>query len=106
MIIRNLSEFTRGWFIGDFSPSVLQSKDFEVGILKHPKGQKWAYHYHAVATEYNVLLSGKMIIQGITIEPNTVFVLSPNEISDSEFVEDCTILCVKTPSIPGDKFLV
>ena len=41
----------RGWFIGDFEPSVLKTKDFEVGVLVHPKGEKWPAHFHPVCTE-------------------------------------------------------
>ena len=35
-----------------------------------------------------------------------IFVVEPNEISDPMFHEDCTIVCVKVPSVPGDKYLV
>jgi quercetin dioxygenase-like cupin family protein len=34
------------------------------------------------------------------------FIIEPNEIADPIFHEDCTILCVKVPSSPKDKYLV
>ena len=32
MIVGKLSDTHRGWVIGDFEPSLLKTKDFEVGI--------------------------------------------------------------------------
>ena len=39
MIVGKLSDTTRGWVIGDFEPSLLKTKDFEVGILTHLKDE-------------------------------------------------------------------
>ena len=52
---QNLNEMWRGWFIGNFEPSILKTENFEVGLLSHRKGEVWPKHYHAVATEYNLL---------------------------------------------------
>jgi quercetin dioxygenase-like cupin family protein len=101
-----LSDMWRGWFIGDFEPSVLKTSDFEVGVLTHKKDEVWPEHYHKVATEYNVLLEGSMTIQGELIEPGDIFIFEPNEVADPKFHEDCTVLCVKTPSVKGDKYEV
>jgi quercetin dioxygenase-like cupin family protein len=99
----NLSEFWRGWFIGNFEPALLKTDQFEVGMLTHTKGEVWPKHYHAKHTEYNLLVKGQMIICGQTINAGEIFVLEPNEIADPEFLEDCLVLCIKQPSIPGDK---
>jgi quercetin dioxygenase-like cupin family protein len=106
MIISKLENYTRGWFIGDFFPSILRTKDFEVGILKHKKGEKWAAHYHSIATEYNVLLEGSMYVCNVELKAGDVFIIEPNEVADPVFHEDCTIVCVKIPSAIGDKHLV
>ena len=102
----NLSDFWRGWFIGNFEPSLLKTDQFEVSILKHAKGEQWAKHYHAIATEYNVLLKGSMKINGELMIEGDVFVIEPGEAAEPEFLEDCTLVCVKTPSLPGDKYEV
>ena len=99
-----IDDMYRGWFIGDFEHSVLKTKDFEVALLRHKKDEEWPKHYHAISTEYNVLVSGKMIINGEPVEVGDIFILEPNEIADPCFLEDCVILCVKTPSIKGDKY--
>lgn len=106
MIKRNIDEFHRGWFIGNFEPSLLKTDQFEVSILKHAKGEQWAKHYHAIATEYNVLLKGSMKINGELMIEGDVFVIEPGEAAEPEFLEDCTLVCVKTPSLPGDKYEV
>jgi mannose-6-phosphate isomerase-like protein (cupin superfamily) len=99
-------DFKGGWFIGDFEPSVLRTKEFEVNVRTHKKGEKWDAHYHKEATEYNVLVSGKMDICGSIIGSNTVFVIEPEEIAAPVFLEDCVVVCIKTPSNTGDKYIV
>ena len=101
-----IEDFHRGWFIGNFEPSLLKTDQFEVSLLRHSKGEKWASHYHAIATEYNVLITGMMKINGETLTDGDVFVFEPGDIADPEFLEDCVLVCVKTPSIPGDKYEV
>lgn len=104
--IYNTYEFTRGWFLGDFTPSILSTKEFEVGLLKHLQGEKWGYHYHKEATEYNLLLKGTMLFNGKKIEKGTAFTNYPNEIACPIFLEDCQVLCVKVPSVPTDKYII
>lgn len=106
MKIEKLDNMTRGWFIGDFEPSVLRTKDFEAGIAHHKKGELWPAHYHAIATEYNVLVSGKVSICNEIIEPGTVFVIDPMEVADPVFLEDSTIVVIKVPAVSGDKYKV
>lgn len=106
MNITNIKDYVRGWFIGNFNPSVLKTDQFEVGLLTHKKGEHWAEHYHKIATEYNVLVEGSMSVNGIHIRKGDVFVIQPNESSCPVFHEDCIVLCVKNPSIIGDKYEV
>ena len=106
MTIQKLSDMTRGWFIGNFDPSVIKTEQFEVGSSVHPKGQKWDVHYHKVATEITYLISGRMRIQDKEIVAGDLFVIPPYEIADPEFLEDCHVLIVKIPSVIGDKYVV
>jgi len=102
----NLSDFWRGWFIGDFEPSLLKTEQFEVGYLFHPKGEQWPDHYHKLGTEYNLLVKGKMKMCGEIINEGELFVVDPYEVADPEFLEDCYIVCVKAPGNKGDKYIV
>jgi quercetin dioxygenase-like cupin family protein len=106
MITSNLKDMFRGWFVGNFEPSIYKTDKFEVGILFHPKGEKWPKHFHKEAVEINVLISGKMILNGEKLLPGNIFLIEKNEIAEPEFLEDCTIVCVKSPSVPGDKYEV
>jgi hypothetical protein len=106
MIVGKLSSFNRGWIIGDFENSLLRTKDFEVCVRVHPKDETYGAHYHKLITEYNVLISGKMTMCGVELNAGDTFIVEPNEVADPIFLEDCTVVCVKTPSIPDDKYIV
>lgn len=99
-----IEEFYRGWFIGNFNPSIHKTDQFEIGLLTHKKDEVWPSHYHKIATEFNLLVSGAMTLNDVQIKPGDIFVISPGEVADPKFLEDCKILVVKTPSIPGDKY--
>jgi hypothetical protein len=106
MDLSRIEDYFRGWIIGDFEPSLLKTSDFEVGILQHSKNEFWAPHVHKVVTEYNVLISGLLLLNDYLIHPGDIFVIKPGELSTPKFLEDCTILVIKTPSIPSDKYII
>jgi len=106
MITGRLEDMTRGWVIGDFEPSLLKTQDFEVAILLHKKAEEWPAHYHKIATEYNILLSGTMSVCGKELVEGDTFIILPNEVAVPVFHEDCRIVCIKVPSLPDDKYLV
>jgi quercetin dioxygenase-like cupin family protein len=106
MNVTKIKDYVRGWFIGNFEPSLLKTDQFEVGLLTHKKGEEWAAHYHKESVEYNVLVSGKMIVQEKELNSGDVFVFEKGEVADPIFLEDCTLVVVKVPSIPSDKFEV
>jgi len=97
---------TKGWFIGDFEPAAFKTQDFEVSWRIHPKGEHWETHYHKEATEINLLIKGSMTIQNQHLTSGDIFILDPEEIADPVFLEDCEVLCIKTPSVPDDKYIV
>lgn len=101
-----MSDMFNGWFIGNFEPSVLKTDQFEVGYLFHKKDEKWPVHYHEKLTEINVLIKGKMILNDILITENTIFTIHKNDIACPIFLEDCSILCIKIPSVFGDKVII
>ncbi len=96
----------RGWFIGNFEPSALKTDQFEVGVLTHKKGEHWPEHYHKKAIEINLLVEGHMIIQEQELKSGDIFTMLPQEIADPIFLEDCTVVVIKVPSVPGDKYEV
>ena len=106
MKIDRVVDFTRGWIIGDFEPSIFQTKDFEVGIHYHLKGLNPAPHIHREVTEYNVLLEGKLICNGEEMYEGEIFTIEKGEVADIDFLTNCKIVCIKVPSIPNDKELI
>lgn len=96
----------RGWYVGDFEPAAYQTAAFEVGVLEHKKGEVWDAHYHTQSDEINYLLEGEMKLNGVLLTAPIIFVIERNEIADPEFLTDCKLIVIKTPSAPGDKIIV
>lgn len=106
MEVKRIEDMMGGWFVGNFTPSAFQTKDFEVGYKFHSKDEKWDIHYHKQATEITYLIRGKMQIQNKILTSGDVFTIFPYEIANPIFLEDCEVLVIKIPSIPGDKYIV
>jgi hypothetical protein len=104
MKVYKLNEMKGGWFTGNFSPTSFKTELFESCYKIHKKGEKWESHYHKKATEINLLIKGKMIIQDTDLNSGERFVIPPYEIADPVFLEDCEIVIIKTPSNTQDKF--
>ena len=106
MKVMKLEDMFKGWFIGDFEPTAYKSKDFEVCYKFHHAGEIWDNHYHKVATEINYLIRGKMNLSGIELNQGDIFTIYPDEVAIPEFLTDCELIVVKTPSIKEDKYIV
>jgi quercetin dioxygenase-like cupin family protein len=94
-----------GWFVGRFDPTSFYSEEFEVGYKEFKKGEPHADHYHKVGTEINLIASGKVEFNGEVFDKGSVVIIEPGETTSTKFLEDSTIVVVKTPSLPDDKFL-
>ena len=101
-----IEDMFRGWFVGNFEPSVFKHAGVEVGYLLHKKGEKWQTHYHNNLIEVNLLVEGKMILNDIELNKNEIFVIDKKVIACPIFLEDCYIICIKIPSMVGDKILI
>ena len=95
----------KGWFVGDFNPTAFKTKDFEVNYRTHKAGETWEMHYHPETTEINLVIKGKMKFNNVVLEKEDIFIVEPWQISDPEFLEDTTVICIRTPSI-NDKKIV
>lgn len=99
-----LNDFERGWIIGNFSPSLYTSEDIEVGLLHLEKGHKGDGHYHKETTEYNFIVNGAALIEGRVLYSGECFVYEKGERSNVEYILDTDILCIRLPSLKGDKY--
>jgi dTDP-glucose pyrophosphorylase len=104
--IYHRDDFIRGWIVGFFKESIFQTNVYEIGFMYHKKDEKWDYHIHKLADETNILISGSMMVNGIHISSNSIFIISRNQISCPIFLTDCKVLCIKTPSIKNDKYVI
>lgn len=101
----NLNEFIGGWIIGNFEPTILDTKDFEIAIKEYKLGDKEQRHYHKIATEYTIIVSGEVIMNGTKYSKGDIIKIEPGESTDFSCVTDTTTCVIKTPSIKNDKFL-
>ena len=105
MILARVEDFKDGWFVGNFSPSILQNVDFEVCLKSFRSGDKEPRHYQKSATEVTVVVSGSCRMGSVHLSSGDILVLYAGEISDFEAIDDCVIVGIKSPSVPDDKAL-
>ena len=106
MKVYRIEDMEGGWYIGDFEPSVYKTSAFEASLKLHPKGEVWPKHYHKKAVEINLIVSGEMELNGTLLKKGDIFVINKMETVDPKFLEDCSVVCIKVPSVIGDKYIV
>ena len=95
-----------GWFIGNFEPSLFKTNDCEVAVKLYKKGDKEGKHYHKIATEYTVVVKGKIRMFGNVYNEGDIIVVEPGESTGFEALEDAMNVVVKMPGANNDKYLV
>jgi uncharacterized cupin superfamily protein len=105
MIIKKMKDYTRGWFVGGFEPTLYQTTDVEVAVQQFKAGDYEASHCHKIATEITVIVSGKAMMNGVEVEAGSVVKLEPGEYTDFEALEDTMTTVVKVPGALNDKYL-
>ena len=98
--------FIRGWLIGNFEPSILKTKEIEVGIKHYKKGEKEPKTIHKITFELTVVIFGSIKMHNETLNKNDIILLEPNDISSFECLKDSTLLVIKYPSNPKDKYII
>lgn len=106
MKVENIGNMKGGWFIGNFEPSLLKTNDCEVAVKSYKKGDKEGKHYHKIATEYTVVIKGKVKMFGNVYEEGDIIVVEPGEATAFEALEDTMNAVVKIPGVNNDKYLV
>ncbi len=106
MKIQRLENFTKGWVVGDFDPSIIKTKDFEFMVRYYKTGDTEAKHVHKIAEEITVIVSGKFRMNDKIVTAGDAVHLMPGEATDFECIEDGSNAVVKIPSVLGDKYIV
>lgn len=100
-----LDDMTGGWFLGDFDPCAARSADAEVGLKRYAAGTHEAKHFHKVATELTLVVSGTVRMFDQVWQAGDIITAEPGEATAFEALTDAVTVVVKTPSVPSDKYL-
>jgi len=101
-----LNDMVKGWFVGAFNPTAYSTDACEVAVKSYKAGEKEALHYHKVATEITLILSGRVYMAGQEWGEGDIVVIEPYNSTDFEALTDAVNVVVKIPGVLDDKFLV
>jgi hypothetical protein len=101
----NLDDMIKGWFVGNFIPTVYSTNDVEVAIKRYKAGDHESTHFHKVATEITVINDGEVKMNGMIYKAGTIIVIEPNQATDFFAITDVTTTVVKIPGANDDKYL-
>jgi len=105
MINAKLNDFVKGWFVGNFEPSLIKTNDVEVGIKSYKKGDYENRHYHKIATELTAIVEGSVKMNDVIYTKGDIITIHPNESTDFLSLEDSVCVVVKYPGLNDDKYL-
>ena len=106
MKLHKLKDMFKGWFVGNFEPSLYKTDDVEVAVKNYKAGDSEEKHYHKIATEITVVSKGKVLMNGTEYNEGDVIVIEPMEATDFHALEDTITMVVKIPCAKGDKYIV
>ena len=104
MKVFHLKDMAKGWFVGNFTPTVLSTGDVEVAVKKYKAGEYESAHYHKIATEITVITDGEVRMNGNTFISGDIIVIEPNQATDFLAITDVTTTVVKYPGANDDKY--
>lgn len=100
----HLDQFTKGWFVGRFEPTLLATDDVEVAIKHYRAGEHEDGHYHKVATEVTAIVAGRVRMSGEEIGPGEIVRIAAGQSTDFHAITDATTVVIKLPCVAGDKY--
>ena len=100
-----LQDMVNGWFIGAFSPVAYKTDACEVAVKCYKAGDKEDSHYHKIATEITLIVSGRVHMAGQEWGKDDIIIIYPGDVTDFEAITDCVNVVVKIPGALNDKFL-
>jgi mannose-6-phosphate isomerase-like protein (cupin superfamily) len=100
-----LKDFFRGWFIGNFSPTLIKTNEVEIGVKRYKAGNSEAAHHHKIATEITVIISGEVEMNGVKYVEDDIIVIDPNDSTDFKCLTDVVTVVVKYPGANNDKYV-
>lgn len=101
----DLKTFIKGWFVGNFDPSLIKTNDVEVAIKRYSAGDYEPSHYHKIATEITAIVYGTVEMNGIQYTVDDIIVIEPNDRTDFKCLTDVVTVVVKYPGANNDKYI-
>jgi len=102
--VYKLEDMVKGWFIGAFNPTLYSTSDVEVAVKKYKKGDHEESHYHKIATEFTVIISGEVEMNGTRYSDGDIIKISPGTPANFRSLTDATTVVVKIPGAGNDKY--
>ena len=100
-----LDDMIKGWFIGNFEPTLFRTEDFEVGVKQYKAGDTEDAHYHKIATEFTMVLNGTVEMSGQQYHHGDIIKVNPGVATNFIALSDVTTVVVKVPGAINDKYL-
>lgn len=103
--VAKLKDMTKGWFIGNFEPSLFSTEVFEVGVKHYKAGDSEPAHFHKGAREFTVIVSGEVEMNDTKYVAGDIIIIQPNTPANFKALTDVVTTVVKVPGVINDKFL-
>ena len=75
MKVHKLKDMVKGWFVGDFTPTLVSTGAVEVAVKSYKAGEYEPVHHHKIATEITVITNGSVRMNGTEYASGTIIVL-------------------------------
>lgn len=105
MKVFHLRDMIKGWFVGNFKPSIFLTQDVEVAVKKYKAGDYEPAHYHKIATEITVITDGEVMMNGVKYSSGNIILIEPNQATDFLAITDVVTTVVKLPGAKDDKYV-
>lgn len=103
--VHRVEQFSGGWFVGDFEPSIFWSKDMEVGFKHFEAGDVEPEHFQRKSTELTFVVRGECRIGDQSLIAGDIAEIPPLVSASFEAMSPVDLIVVKIPSAPQDKVL-
>mgnify|MGYP003863899173 FL=1 len=76
-----------------------------MAVKEYKAGDYEEWHYHKIATEYTVIVSGEVEMNGVIHRKGDIIVMEPGDGTDFRALTDAVTTAVKIPGATHDKYL-
>lgn len=100
-----IKDMKKGWFVGNFTPSLYKTEAVEAAVKQFKAGEVEPSHYHKIATEITVVVSGKVRMFNKVWESGEIIIADPGDRTDFDAITDTILTVVKIPGVLHDKYM-